>query len=72
MADYDVVVVGAGILGLATAYHLKNRNPGLNVLVVDKMGAAGQGSTAKSAAAFRCLFASRTNFALADSSAEFY
>jgi glycine/D-amino acid oxidase-like deaminating enzyme len=72
MADYDVVVVGAGILGLATAYHLKNRNPGLNVLVVDKMGAAGQGSTAKSAAAFRCLFASRTNFALADSSVEFY
>jgi glycine/D-amino acid oxidase-like deaminating enzyme len=72
MGDYDVVVVGAGILGLATAYHLRNRNPGLNVLVVDKMGAAGQGSTAKSAAAFRCLFASRTNFALADSSAEFY
>jgi len=47
-------------------------NPKLDVLIVDKRGAAGQGSTAKSAAAFRCLFASRTNFALADSSAEFY
>jgi FAD-dependent oxidoreductase domain-containing protein 1 len=72
MAEHDAVIVGAGILGLATAYHLKNANPELDVFVVDKRGAAGQGSTAKSAAAFRCLFASRTNFALADSSAEFY
>ncbi|MEM2119036.1 MAG: FAD-binding oxidoreductase [Candidatus Bathyarchaeia archaeon] len=72
MAECDVLVIGAGIIGLSTAYHLKNRNPELNILVIDKLGAAGQGSTAKSAAAFRCLFASRTNFALADSSVEFY
>ena len=72
MADYDAVIVGAGIVGLSTGYHLKRMNPKLNVLVAEKRGAAGQGSTAKSAAAFRCLFASRTNFALADSSAEFY
>jgi FAD-dependent oxidoreductase domain-containing protein 1 len=72
MAEYDVVIVGAGIIGLSTAYHLKNSFPELNVLVVERLGAAGQGSTAKSAAAFRCLFHSRTNFAIADSSAEFY
>jgi FAD-dependent oxidoreductase domain-containing protein 1 len=72
MAEHDAVIVGAGILGLSTAYHLKNRNPDLNVVVVEKRAAAGQGSTAKSAAAFRCLFTSKTNFALADSSAEFY
>ncbi len=72
MVEYDAVVVGAGILGLSTAYHLKSRDPELDVFVVDRLGAAGQGSTAKSAAAFRCLFSSRTNFALADSSAEFY
>ncbi len=72
MPEYDTVIVGAGIIGLSTAYYLKIRNPKLSILVVDKLGAAGQGSTAKSAAAFRCLFASRTNFALADSSAEFY
>jgi glycine/D-amino acid oxidase-like deaminating enzyme len=72
VADCDVVVVGAGILGLSTAFHLKSRNPKLDVLVVDRLGAAGQGSTAKSAAAFRCLFYSHTNFAIADSSAEFY
>ena len=72
MDEYDVLVVGAGIIGLATAYHIKSRDPNANVLLVDKLAAAGQGSTAKSAAAFRCLFYSRTNFALADSSVEFY
>jgi FAD-dependent oxidoreductase domain-containing protein 1 len=72
MTEYDAIVVGAGIIGLSIGYHLKTANPNLNVLIVDRLGAAGQGSTAKSAAAFRCLFSSRTNFALADSSAEFY
>jgi FAD-dependent oxidoreductase domain-containing protein 1 len=72
MGEYDVLVVGAGIIGLTTAYHVKSRDPKANVLVVDKLAAPGQVSTAKSAAAFRCLFYSRTNFALADSSVEFY
>jgi FAD-dependent oxidoreductase domain-containing protein 1 len=72
MSEHDVVIVGAGIVGLSVGYHIKSANPKLDVVIVDKRGAAGQGSTAKSAAAFRCLFASRTNFALADSSAEFY
>jgi FAD-dependent oxidoreductase domain-containing protein 1 len=72
MTECDVLIVGAGILGLSTAYHLKSMDPKLDILIVDKLGASGQGSTAKSAAAFRCLFTSRTNFALADSSAEFY
>jgi len=72
LLEQDVLIVGAGIVGLSTAYHIKKRNPKLDVLIVDKLGAAGQGSTAKSAAAFRCLFYSHTNFALADSSAEFY
>lgn len=72
MPECDVLLVGAGIIGLSTAYHLKLENPTADILVVDRLGASGQGSTAKSAAAFRCLFASRTNFVLADSSAEFY
>ena len=72
MAQYDVVVVGAGIVGLSTAYYIKKENPNAQVLVVDKFNAAGQGSTAKSASAFRCLFSSHTNFILTDSSVEFY
>ncbi len=72
MVEHDALIIGAGIVGLATAYHLKSRNPKLDILVIDRFGAVGQGSTAKSAAAFRCLFSSKTNFALADSSVEFY
>ncbi len=72
LTEHAVLIVGAGIIGLSTGYHLKTNNPELDVMIIDRLGAAGQGSTAKSAAAFRCLFASRTNFALADSSAEFY
>jgi FAD-dependent oxidoreductase domain-containing protein 1 len=72
MTDYDVLVVGAGILGLSSAYHIKLADPSLKVLVVDKNVAAGLGSTVNSAAAFRCFFSSTANFALADSSVEFY
>jgi len=72
MDDYDAVLVGAGILGLSTAYHIKKRNPKTRILIIDKLNAVGQGSTAKSASAFRCLFSSYTNYILADSSVEFY
>ena len=72
MVEYDAVIVGAGILGLSTAYHIKKKNPNAEILLIDKLGTAGQANTAKSAGAFRCLFYSRTNFTLADSSAEFY
>jgi L-2-hydroxyglutarate oxidase len=33
---YDLVVVGAGIVGAATAYEFQNRNPGCSVAVVEK------------------------------------
>ncbi|MCD6242794.1 FAD-binding oxidoreductase [Candidatus Bathyarchaeota archaeon] len=72
MVEYDVVVVGAGIIGLSTAYHIKRENPNAQILVIDKLNAAGQANTAKSACAFRCLFSSHTSFLLADSSVEFY
>ena len=72
MAELDVLVIGAGIIGLSTAYHIKLVNPTLKVLVIDKNVAAGLGSTVNSAAAFRCFFSSSSNFSLADSSVEFY
>jgi glycine/D-amino acid oxidase-like deaminating enzyme len=65
--DCDVLVVGAGILGLSTAYHVKLANPGKRVLVVDRFGGPGQGNSAKSEGGFRNLFTSETNFLLADS-----
>jgi (S)-2-hydroxyglutarate dehydrogenase len=35
---YDVVVIGAGIVGLASALALKKQKPGAKVLVIDKEG----------------------------------
>lgn len=36
MEQTDVLVVGGGIVGLATAYQLARRKPGIGVIVVDK------------------------------------
>jgi len=69
---YDYVVVGAGIVGLATAYHIKQMDPGSTVLVIDKEDSVGAGDTAKSAAAFRAAFTNRTNLMLAKGAISFY
>ena len=42
MSQYDVVMVGAGILGLATAKELHARHPGLRIAVVDKESTPGR------------------------------
>ena len=39
---YDVIIIGAGSIGLPTAYFLSSS--GLNVLVIDQFASAGQGS----------------------------
>ena len=33
---YDVTIIGAGIVGLATAYQLSEQQPDLKICVVDK------------------------------------
>jgi L-2-hydroxyglutarate oxidase len=42
---YDLVIVGAGIIGLATARELLGRRPGLRLAVVDRAGEVGTGQT---------------------------
>ena len=68
----NIIVVGAGILGLSSAYHLKERHPEKEILLVDMGSAAGQGNTALSAECFRNVFSSKSNFLLADTSIDFY
>jgi glycine/D-amino acid oxidase-like deaminating enzyme len=63
----DVLVIGAGVLGLSSAFHLKRLNPGKRVLVIDAFGGPGQGNTAKSAGIFLNLYTSGINYLLADS-----
>ena len=69
---FDVVVIGAGISGLSTAMHLKEGNPDLSIVVLDKQHTYGQGNTGKSAAGYRDIFKTEVNRKLASSSIEFF
>ena len=71
-AQYDVVVIGAGIMGMASAYHLKKNSPNKSVLVIDRYGAPGQGNTGRSNAMFRNTFSSKDNQILSNTSIDFY
>ncbi len=68
----DFLVVGAGIVGLATAYHIARSCGGCRVLVVEKNHGPGHGDTGRSAAGFRAAFSSWVNAVLALSSVEYY
>jgi len=72
MLRRNVLVIGAGIIGLSAAYHIRKENPDLSVLVLDRNAAASQGETAKSVAAVRDCFTSEVNRLLAHSTIEFY
>ncbi len=69
---HQAIIVGAGILGLASAYHLLRNQPGLDLLVVERLAGPGQGNTAKSAAAFRDMFSSPVNRHLSQAAIAFY
>jgi glycine/D-amino acid oxidase-like deaminating enzyme len=68
----DILVIGAGVLGLSSAYYMKKRNPERNIIVIDKYSGPGQGNSAKSEGGFRNIFKSNTNFLLADSTIDFF
>ncbi len=70
--EYDILVIGAGILGLSCAYHLKKNNPNKEILVIDRFRAVAQGNTARSNALFRNTFTSPDNQILSDTSIDFY
>ncbi|MBD3190575.1 MAG: FAD-dependent oxidoreductase [Candidatus Heimdallarchaeota archaeon] len=70
--NFDIIVIGAGVIGSSTAYHLKKQSPKIRVLLLDKNDRVAGGNTAKSAALYRNLFSSETSQALALSSIKFY
>ena len=57
----EVIIIGAGILGLASAYHILKRSRQLDLLVLDRLKGPGRGNTARSAAAYRVMFSSPLN-----------
>lgn len=72
MEKYDLIIVGAGISGLSTAYHILNENRDMRIKIIEKAPTYAQGNTAKSDAAFRDIFTSDVNYKLSSSSINFY
>jgi len=70
--SYDLIVIGAGIIGLSCAYHWKLDHPDAKILVLEKADRAASGDTSKSVGAVRNTFTSEVNFLLANSSIDFY
>ncbi|MGK4578993.1 NAD(P)/FAD-dependent oxidoreductase [Kitasatospora sp. HPMI-4] len=60
-AGADAVVVGAGVIGAAVAYELART--GRSVIVLDKAGGAGHGSTSASSAIIRFTYSTRDGVA---------
>ncbi len=57
MKTCDAIVIGSGVIGASVAYHLALR--GLkNIVVIDKAGRPGEGSTGKATGGFRAQFGS--------------
>jgi len=65
--ELDTLVLGAGVLGCATAYHVLRSDPDSRVLLLDRNPRPALGNTRRSVALFRDLFTSSTNRALASS-----
>ena len=63
MRSAEVVVVGAGVIGASVAYHLAEKGCG-PVLVLEREGAPGLGSTGKATGGFRAQFGSEINVRL--------
>lgn len=71
-ANFDYIIIGAGVIGSSTAFYLKSALPDKRILLIDRNHMAGAGNTARSAALYRNFFSSQTNRILAASSINYY
>jgi len=67
---YDAVIIGAGIMGSSIAYELSKK--GWKTLNVDKLDAAGQGSTANTCAVIRVHYSTVDGTAVAYESYKYW
>ena len=56
MKKLDVVVVGAGVIGISTAWAIKRSNPKATVLVVDKENASGKHASGRNSGVIHAGF----------------
>jgi len=68
----DYLVIGGGVVGLSTAFHLKRGEPGARVVLLEQATRVCAGNSARSAALYRDLFSSATSRVLASSSIGYY
>lgn len=61
--NYDAIIIGAGVIGSGVAFELARR--GLKTISVDKLPAAGYGSTSASSAVVRLNYSTEAGMALA-------
>ena len=68
----DVVIVGGGVMGMSTAYHLLARDPGLAVTVIERDPTYEKASTPRSAGGVRLQFSLPENVAMSAYGLAFY
>ncbi|WP_419947738.1 FAD-dependent oxidoreductase, partial [Candidatus Palauibacter sp.] len=61
--DYDAIIIGAGVIGVCTGFELAKR--GFRTLNVDKLPAAGYGSTSNTCAIIRLHYSTPDGVAMA-------
>ncbi|HEX7681100.1 MAG TPA: FAD-dependent oxidoreductase, partial [Thermoanaerobaculia bacterium] len=64
MPDYDLIIIGGGIIGGSVLYHLAQLGYPGRVLVLDREDALSKGSTALSAGGFRNIWTTPINMRL--------
>ena len=69
---FSYLVIGGGMVGLATARYLLLADPGASVALVEAKARTCSGNSARSAALYRNLFSSPTSRLLAESSISYY
>jgi sarcosine oxidase subunit beta len=67
----DIVIIGAGIVGLSVAYHLAKRNAG-KIVIMEKKAGAGWGETARCTGGLRHQFSSSINVIMSSMSIPFF
>jgi FAD-dependent oxidoreductase domain-containing protein 1 len=65
-ASYDVVIIGGGAVGMATAYYLRSLDPGCRVAVVERDSTYRLASTPRASGGVRRLFALPENIHLSN------
>ncbi|WP_347490521.1 FAD-dependent oxidoreductase [Desulfoscipio sp. XC116] len=60
----DIIIIGAGVIGLSTAYHLACRKDNLRIVILEKEKFHGAGSTAQCTGGIRYQFTNPVNIQL--------